>query len=218
MRGPARVADSGGGSRAVQARSRPSAGRGSRRRGRSRAPRPRAGDARPSHTRGTRGARAREGEGGAPPRAHVSDDPAHLETPFFERSIRPPPAFRRRSALSVPEKPPENENARLQPSSRETRVAILPQRLSAASSVSASTRTRTTGSVPDGRTTTRPPQLARLADLVLEGRRNLLEPHRDVGLRLRQLPHLRRRGREACARSRGAPGRGGGRRPGRPRS
>ena len=44
---------------------------------------------------------------------------------------------------------------RRQPSSRRTRAAMLPQRLAASASSCASARTRTTGSVPDGLTSTR---------------------------------------------------------------
>src|SRR5581483_12369430 len=73
-------------------------------------------------------------------RPDVSDDPAHvLES--------------KRARLSDRSAPSRAD----QPSSSSTSRETLPQRASDSSSVGASARTRTTGSVPEGRTSTRPP-------------------------------------------------------------
>src|SRR5581483_1835154 len=86
------------------------------------------------------------------PAPDVSDDPAHFDPPLR------------------PETAPAPETAKLgfsprpfvgpgQPSSRRTSAAMLAQASFAAPASSASASTRTSGSVPDGRTRTRPPPL-----------------------------------------------------------
>src|SRR6476646_3171178 len=83
-------------------------------------------------------------------RPDVSDDSAHV--PLLSRWARKNAPWNAKSPASRPDR----SFARGQPSFRVTRAAILAQSLSATSGVSASARTRTTGSVPDGRTRTRP--------------------------------------------------------------
>src|SRR5205807_4512866 len=78
------------------------------------------------------------------PATDVSDDPAHRSS---SRSF----SGTAKARLVVPSRRRDG-----QPSSRRTRAAMLPQRLAASTSSRASASTRTTGSVPDGRTSTRP--------------------------------------------------------------
>ena len=86
-------------------------------------------------------------------RSDVSDDPAH-ENPL------------------VNAKEPGGALRRAQPSSLSTSAAMLAHIFSASSAFSASARTRTTGSVPDGRTRTRPA----IAELRVERARPRREP------------------------------------------
>src|SRR5262249_22219567 len=80
------------------------------------------------------------------PASDVSDDPAH-----------PSPLPKQQSPAVSPSQRRDG-----QPSSRRTRPAMLAQRLAALASSGASASTRTTGSVPDGLTSTRlcPPSSA----------------------------------------------------------
>ena len=94
---------------------------------------------RPSRSRGTPGARGRRG--GA---ACTHGSPTYPMIPHTAQAS---------SRLAEnPLKPREPGLSR----APRTSCAILPQRSLASSSLSASARTRTTGSVPDGRTSTRP--------------------------------------------------------------
>src|SRR5262249_42732007 len=89
------------------------------------------------------------------PAADVSDDPAHPISPFalpfreasIEGVMRTPPIKRTKPGCSS-----GRRVASGQPSSRVTRAVILAQSSAAFCGFSASARTRTTGSVPDGRT------------------------------------------------------------------
>src|SRR5262249_2114201 len=87
-----------------------------------------------------------------PPRPDISDDPAHADRPSFRSRARKILLETRRS----PAIRPIRAVAVDQPSSWVTSAAILAQRASASSGVAASARMRTSGSVPDGRTSTRP--------------------------------------------------------------
>ena len=146
-----------------------------RRRGRTRARRPRAARSRPSRSRGTRGARARQSSRSSHGLlADVSDDPAHsgLLRPVGRR-LRPLKARRARR------RPPASSRAvNRAPCSRAPRWYHRAFRASSSSSASASTLT--TGSVPLGRTSTRPRPSSSAFDLLdprRDRRRQLLRRH-----------------------------------------
>src|SRR5581483_10860169 len=88
--------------------------------------------------------------------ADVSDDPAHSEPPCLKP--RGKAGICPRTGLRKHESPAEWSPLRRggQPSSRLTSAAIVPQAFWATSRFSASASTRIKGSVPDGRTSTRP--------------------------------------------------------------
>ena len=107
------------------------------------------------------------------PGAHVSDDPAHLEPLSSSARFVLRRAFRRLSALLFPENLPENENARLQPSSRETR-ARDPTTEAFRGFLGFGLDEDPDDGLGSGRANHDAPANREAVDLVLEGRRNLL--------------------------------------------